>query len=143
MSPPDWVRRPPYTFDIVTGFFPETSPKETWATNPRPLLICGRAQDPESGMIFCRIAYGTTKQIEKAHDSDLVIGNMSLLDSLGLKHTTRFVINSGSQMVIMPWTDEFFRPWSGKDSPVLSSLPIEMQRHVGAILSEAENLPEF
>lgn len=130
-------------YDIVTGFFPETSPKETWETNPRPLLVCGRAIDDDTGMIFCRIAYGTSQKLDKAHDDDLVIANLSFLNQLGLKTPTRFVIHTGKQMVILPWIEEFFRPWTGYTSPVLSSLPEEMQRHVGAVLGQLDNLPEF
>ena len=43
-----WERTAPRSFSVVTGFFPETSPKATWATNPRPLLVCGTATDPET-----------------------------------------------------------------------------------------------
>lgn len=139
----DWIKHPPNMYDVVTGFFPETSPKGTWATNPRPLLVCGTAIDDETGMYFCRIAYGSSKQLDKAHDNDLVVGNLSFLNQLHLKKPTRFVINSGRQMVIMPWTDEFFRPWTNYRTPVLSSLPNEMQRHVGAVLSKLDDLPQF
>jgi len=66
-----------------------------------------------------------------------------MLDELGLKHTTRFVIYSGRQMVVMPWIEEFFRPWSEYASPILSSLPIDMQRHVGAVLSALTDLPQY
>lgn len=142
MAAAQWESRPPYTYDIVTGFFPETSPKETWATNPRPLLVCGRAQDPDTGMYFCRVAYGTTK-IDKARDADLVIGNMSMLDTLGLKYPTCFVIHSGRQMVILPWTEEFFRPWSTYSTPTISTLPEEMQGYVGHVLSSLTDLPQF
>jgi hypothetical protein len=143
MAEPEWVNRPPNTYDVVTGFFPEASPKETWETNPRPLLVCGRAVDPSTGMVFCRVAYGTTQHIDKAHANDLVIGNLSMLDQLGLKKTTRFVINSGEQMVILPWIDEFFRPWTDYPTPVLSWLPEEMQRFVGHVISKLDNLPKF
>lgn len=139
----DWQGTPPCLFHIVTGFFPETSPKKTWETNPRPLLVCGVAQDPESKIFFCRIAYGTSTNIGKAHKDDLVIGNMSLLDSLYLKKSTRFVIHSGSQMVIMPWTHEFFRPWTGKPTPILSRLPDDMQRFVQGTLMGLNDLPKF
>jgi len=94
-------------------------------------------------MIFCRIAYGTSQKLEKAHSNDLVVANVSFLNQLGLKKPTRFVIHTGHQMVILPWIEEFFRPWTGYTSPVLSSLPEEMQRHVGAVLSQLDNLPEF
>jgi len=143
---PDWERTAPRIYSVVTGFFPETSPRDTWATNPRPLLVCGTARDPDSGVVFCRIAYGTTQKLDKAHANDLVVGNVSMLDDLGLRYPTRFVIHSGRHMVIMPWTSEFFRPWTGYPRPVLSVLPDDMQQHVGSVLSElarAGDIPRF
>ena len=142
-SRPAWEGIPPRTYSVVTGFFPEVSPKETWTTNPRPLLVCGTAQDPDTGVYFCRIAYGTSSHIDKSHPSDLVVGNLSALDRLGLKKPTRFLIHSGQQMAIMPWTSEFFRPWSGYKTPILSILPDDMQRYVGFTLSNLSNLPQF
>lgn len=139
----EWVKRPPYVYDLVTGFFPETSPKGTWATNPRPLLVCGRAENAETGMVICRVAYGTTQLGKHCHDNDLVVGNLSLLNQLNLKRPTRFVIHSGRQMVNLPWTEEFFRPWTGKTSPVLGTLPEDMQRYVGSVLSQLDDLPDY
>ena len=133
---------PPRIFDIVTGFFPETSPKETWATNPRPLLVCGVAKQANTGLFLCRVAYGTSK-IHKAKDDDLTIGNLSMLNELELKKPTTFVIHSGQQIVILPWLPEFFRPWSGRSSPILSRLSNDMQLHVGFILSDLDDLPSF
>lgn len=46
-------------------------------------------------------------------------------------------------MVIMPWTEEFFRPWTGYRSPFLCVLPDEMQKYLGYLFSEMENLPQF
>lgn len=143
MTTPEWVKSPPNLYNIVTGFFPEASPKATWQTNPRPLLVCGTAVDPETGMVFCRIAYGTTQKIDRAHANDLIIGNVSILDQLGLKRTTRFVINSGDQMVILPWIPEFFRPWTGYETPVLSRLEGDVQKDAGHTLAHLNNLPEF
>ena len=71
-------------------------------TNPRSLLVCGTAIDDEMGMVFCRVAYGTTKLNGNAEPNDLVIGNLAVLDLLRLKHPTRFVFSSDSQMVILP-----------------------------------------
>lgn len=138
-----WESTAPRIYSIVTGFFPETSPRETWASNPRPLLVCGTAKDPETGMIFCRIAYGTTQKFNLAHPDDLRIGNISLLDQLRLKKPTRFVIHSGQQMVILPWTNEFFRPWSDVKTPLRSVLPDDMQRVVGSVLARLPDLPNF
>lgn len=139
-----WEGTPPERYSVVTGFFPETSPKETWATNPRPLLVCGTAQHPETKEFFCRIAYGTKNLNEgRAHRDDLVIANLSILNQLGLKHPTRFVIGRGSDMLILPWTSEFFQPWTGCATPVLSQLPDNIQRHVGHVLASLLDLPKF
>ena len=138
-----WENTAPALYSIVTGFFPETSPKDTWATNPRPLLVCGRAIDDATGMVFCRIAYGTSKVAKGSHPDDLTIGNLSLLNQTGLKVPTRFVIHSGNHMVILPWISEFFRPWSGKKTPILGVLPSDIQRHVGHTLATLTNLPQF
>ena len=144
MAENDWQGTPPCLFHVVTGFFPETSPKETWETNPRPLLVCGVAEDTETSMYFCRVAYGTPR-LESAYGrgDDLVIGNLAILDQLGLKKPTRFVVNKGRQMAILPWTDEFFRPWTGYKSPILSILPHDMQRHVGNVVARLDDLPQF
>lgn len=130
-------------YDVVTGFFPEASPKETWATNPRPLLVCGVAQDPTDKTYFCRIAYGTSKNVNETGNGDLVVGNLSLLNQLNLKTPTKFVLHSGQQMVILPWTPEFFQPWTGYATPTISTLPQDMQRIVGFDLSGLDDLPEF
>lgn len=140
-----WEATPPALYSIVTGFFPETAPKDTWATNPRPLLVCGRATDPETGMHFCRIAYGTSQSGKAWLEPSLAIGNFSMLNALQLKIPTTFVLK-GSSMIILPWTQEFFRPWRGKPSPYLSILPADMQRYVGATLAEAQvrgELPSY
>lgn len=139
----EWERFPPELYSIVTGFFPETRPKDKWAVNPRPLLVCGRAQDPESKQFFCRIAYGTSQNVHSSRNGDLVIGNLALLNSLNLKRPTRFVIHSGKQMVIMPWIEAHFQPWTGFPSPVLSRLPDLMQKDVGYTLAELDDLPEY
>lgn len=139
----DWEKFPPPLYSIVTGFFPETSPKESWATDPRPLLVCGTARHDETGVYFCRIAYGTSRNHDRGHPDDLLIGNMSLLNQLCLKRTTRFVIHPGEQMVILPWSTEFFRPWSGYSTPILSHLPDDVEKHVGYTLMQLNNLPQF
>lgn len=138
-----WENNPPALFSVVTGFFPETSPRETWATNPRPLLVCGVAQDPVDKTYYCRVAYGTTQKLDRAHEDDVVIANLSMLNALGLKNPTRFVVFTGSQMVILPWTSEFFRPWTSYKSPVLSVMPKDVREHLGFVLSGLDNLPQF
>jgi len=81
--------------------------------------------------------------LDKAKPSDLVIGNLGILNALNLKHPTRFVINSGTQMVILPWIERHFQPWTGFRSPVISVLPENMQRHVGFVLARLSDLPTY
>lgn len=138
-----WEANPPQLYDIVTGFFPETDPKQTWEDNPRPLLCCGVARDMDTRMWFVRVAFGTTQNISRAHRTDLVVGNLSMLNDLCLVRPTRFVINSGRNMAIMPWTPEFFRPWSGRRTPILSKLPLDMRSFVGDVLGRLDDLPAF
>lgn len=139
----DWLNHPPQLYSIVTGFFPEVRPKEIWSSNPRPLLVCGRGLDEATKTYFCRIAYGTTQKLDNAHSSDLVIANLGILNQLNLKLPTKFVIHSGRQMVILPWNEQHFQPWTGFSSPVLSVLPTDMQRYVGYTLAELNDLPDF
>ena len=140
---PVWEKTRPRIYSVVTGFFPETSPRPSWETNPRPLLVCGVATHVDTGQHFCRIAYGTTKHLELAKPNDLVIGNLSKLDALGLKYPTRFVVYAGSQMVILPWSEKHFHPWSGKRSPILGRLPDDMQNFLGWALASLSDLPPF
>lgn len=138
-----WQKNPPQLYNIVTGFFPETAPKETWEVNPRPLLVCGVATDQQDGTHYIRVAYGTTKHLDRAKKGDLIIGNMSMLNQMCLKTPTRFVIYSGRAMVILPWTDEFFKPWTNFRTPILSKLPHEMARFVAGTLGPLTDLPKF
>jgi hypothetical protein len=138
-----WEKFPPPLYSIVTGFFPEVSPKQSWATDPRPLLVCGTARDDETGIYFCRIAYGTSSRHDRAHADDLYIANMSLLNQLNLKRPTRFVISVGAQMAILPWTREFFQPWTSYPTPILSHIPEDMEKYVGYTLTELSDLPQF
>lgn len=140
---PAWEKERPNNFDIVTGFFPETSPKTSSTTDPRPLLVCGTAEDKATGTYYCRVAYGTSQHLDRAWPADLVIGNVSFLNSLNLKKPTRFVLYSGNEMVILPWTRRHFQPWSIFATPVLSSLPDNMQRDVAHVLGSLSDLPEF
>ncbi len=93
-------------------------------------------------MHFCRIAYGTSQAVKPWLEPTLAIGNFSMLNALHLKTPTTFVLK-GSNMIILPWTQEFFRPWRGQKSPYLSILPADMQRYVGAILAEAQRRGEL
>lgn len=137
-----WEQSRPNYFDIVTGFFPEVSPG-VGGPKCRPLLVTGVAKDTNTGLFWCRVAYATTKNIGHAHPDDLVIGTMSILNELGLKYQSRFCLHPPESQVWLPWTSRHFAPWSGRNTPVLSTLPNELQRDRAAYLSSVvERLPK-
>lgn len=137
---PDWIAAHPHSFDIVTGFFPETRPKPTWADNPRPMLVVGVFRSKSSGRVWVRVAYGTS-QVEKVRPPNLIIGNMSHLDALNLPKPTAFVIHPGNQWAIIPWSEEHFAPWSSFATPIISRLPKEMQEYVERTMQGLTGLP--
>lgn len=137
----DWSQTPPALFSVVTGFFPETRPKHDWATNPRPLLVTGVFRKRNTSEIFVRVAYGTSRTRRIPAPPNLCIANMSCLDALNLARPTTFVISPGSQMVILPWSPEHFRPWRGFAAPVIGVLPNDMVAYVRDVIRHLQDLP--
>lgn len=137
---PDWTSVPPRNFDIVTGFFPEARPKANWETNPRPMLVAGVFRAKNSRGIWVRVSYGTSR-VEKVRWPNLIIGNISHLDSLNLARPTAFVISPGSQWAILPWGEKHFAPWSAFQTPIISRLPKDMQEHVKQVMERLHDLP--
>lgn len=137
---PDWTSKPPRIYDIVTGFFPEAQPKDSWADNPRPLLVTGVFRNKSTLELWVRVAYGTG-EVGNVRGVCLNIGNLSHLDNLRLAKPTAFVLTPGSQHAILPWTKEFFCPWRHFSTPVISSLPPEMREYVKGKLAYRDDLP--
>lgn len=137
-----WEASAPLIFEVVTGFFPEAKPKPTWATNPRPLLVCGVATDDSTGEHFVRIAYGS-KRMEPCGRYDIPLGNLAKLDALNLPHPTRFVL-SAKDLVILPWTKQHFRPWTRFTTPRIGRFDEELRREVQWAMAEQwDDVPQF
>lgn len=126
-STPSWLASPPSTFDVVTGYFPETKPNEG-GPKLRPLLVTKVLRNRKSGDFACEVAYGTSnlKVGQKLLD-DVIIQNMGDLNAIGLLQATRFVLNP-MQRVILPWTTQHFGCWSGYTSPRLGTLTTDYQK---------------
>jgi len=120
-SPPKWLSQPPSAFDIVTAYFPESKPKG--ALRLRPCLVLDVLRGKDSGMIGCRIAFGTKnlKFVQRQH-LDLIVQNNADLNAMGLPMATRFDLDA-KNIVTLPWTQEFFGCWFGYHHPGLCSLP--------------------
>lgn len=125
-----WETNPPSAFDIVTGYFPEANPRPEGAVN-RPLLILRTATDKQTGDIACKVAYGTKnlKTLTRGAE-DFIVSNISLMNQLGLKYPTRFVLHPESNRMWMPWKRPHFEPWSGYDSPVIGSMDEDSAKEI-------------
>ena len=132
---PDWVRRWPDVYSIVTGYIPEKKP-EGGKPKCRPLLVTQVLRKKGDGRIYLRVAYGTSKikLLERA-GSDLIVQNIDDLDACGLMTPTRFVINPADQF-IRPWDADHFAPWGGSGTPRRGKLTDEMQREYAWLMSQ-------
>jgi hypothetical protein len=134
-NPPDWLRRWPEAFAIVTGFFPETKPREGGAMC-RPLLVTQVKRRKSDGSIFLRIAYGTSQvRFPEKANTDLIVQNVSDLDECGLMTPTRFVIEP-AQQVIRSWDEEHFKPWGGSSTPRRGRLPDHLQHEYAFLMAQ-------
>ena len=96
---PDWVKVPPQAYSVVTGFFPETNPKDG-SPDCRPLLVTQVLQS-QTGATAVRVCYGTTKlRFPQKANVDLIVQNSSDLDECGLLRPTRFVLDPEQQVIL-------------------------------------------
>jgi hypothetical protein len=121
-SVPEWVGRWPEAFSIVTGFFPETRPKDG-KLKCRPLLVTQVLRRKSDNQIHLRVAYGTSKlRFPDRAGRDLIVQNISDMNECGLMTPTRFVVAPNDQ-IIRPWTAEHFQPWGASGTPRRGRLP--------------------
>lgn len=132
---PEWVKVPPQAYSIVTGFYPETKPKDG-SPDCRPLLVTQVLQSKQTGKIALRVCYGTTQlKFPQRASIDLIVQNSSDLDACGLLRPTRFVIDP-SQQVILRWDEVQFKPWSGYTHPRRGMLPLDLQKEYAWLMSQ-------
>jgi hypothetical protein len=77
-------------------------------------------QGKTSGGYACKVAYGTKElKIIKRGTVDLIIQHTPHVTQMGLARPTRFDLDC---VVTLPWNEEFFGCWVGRQSPVIGSL---------------------
>lgn len=132
---PEWVKVPPQAYSIVTGFYPETKPKDG-SLDCRPLLVTQVLQSSKTGETAVRVCYGTTKlKFPQRANLDLIVQNSSDLDACGLLRPTRFVVDP-SQQVILHWGDTHFMPWTGCLHPRRGMLPLDLQKDYAWLMAQ-------
>ena len=131
---PDWVRRWPEAYAIVTGYIPEKKPKGG-QPKCRPLLVTQVLRSKKTSGIFLRVAYGTSQmRFPDRAGSDLIVQNISDMDACGLQTPTRFVLDPDEQF-IMPWDAHHFAPWGGSGTPRRGKLTEQLQKEYAWLMS--------
>ncbi|MDQ0423388.1 hypothetical protein J2045_004440 [Peteryoungia aggregata LMG 23059] len=132
----DWASQPPSAFDIVTAYFPETNPKGELRL--RPCLILDVLQDEETAEYGCRISFGTKNlKILQRQSIDIIVQNSLHLDEMGLPYATRFDLDA-KNIVVLPWSSEFFGCWRGFPSPRIGFLLETYRRDYAYIMAMRE-----
>ena len=117
-SPPKWLQQPPTAFDIVTAYYPETKPKGDLRLRPCLSVLQGKT----SGGFALQVAYGTKHlKFQQRKSVDLIIQNHTHLQEHGLAMATRFNLDTDN-IVVLPWTEEFFGCWTGRHHPRIGHL---------------------
>lgn len=117
--PPDWLSQPPAAFDIVAAYYPETRPKGELML--RPCLVLDVLRSKKGGDFACRVAFGTKNLKFHRRHVDLIIQNAADLNTIGLPMATRFDLDQ-KNLIILPWTEEFFGCWRGYSHPRIGKL---------------------
>lgn len=117
-NPAAWTLSPPSAYDLVTAYYPEQGSDP--GPKLRPTLCIAVLQGKTTGAFACKIAYGTKElKIIKRGAVDLIIQQTPHVKQMGLARPTRFDLDC---VATLPWTEEFFGCWSGRQSPVIGSL---------------------
>lgn len=117
---------------------PEKEPEPDGSPKLRPALILNVFMDEETGQYYCEVAYGTTnlKFPQRGH-LDLIVQNAADLRDIGLHRATRFDMDK-ENVVILPWSREFFDCWDGMDTPYIGSLTEEYLKILAWVLFKRE-----
>jgi hypothetical protein len=123
---PEWAAAPPSMMDIVTAYYPETKPKGDLRL--RPCLVTAVYVDEDTQEFLCDVAYGTTNlKAWVRMGKDVIIQNISDLDSVGLPRATRFNLDIKDRVRLV-WGDRDFGCWTGNSSPRIGTLTDHYQR---------------
>lgn len=118
--PPNWLSQPPSAFDIVAARYPETNPKGELRL--RPCLVLDVLRGQTTGSIACRLAFGTKNlKFIQRKTLDIIVQNSADLTAMGLSMATRFDLDQ-ENIIVLPWTEEFFGCWSGYTHPKIGAL---------------------
>jgi hypothetical protein len=92
------------------------------------LLVLAVFRGKTSGLILCRVAFGTkTLKTAQRRRLDVIIQNFEELKAIGLPTATRFDLDPGN-LADLPWTPEFFGCWKGFKHPRIGALTEKYQK---------------
>lgn len=133
----------PAQYSIVWCSFPYSKLPEKPGPKPRPALVFSarHVDDPPSDHFEVKVAYGTSNVKSNERPFDFTIINMGTLNVLRLYQHTRFDLD---RVLWLPWAKPFFTVREGRGdaftTPVVSVLPAGLQRELGWLMRDREEL---
>ncbi len=113
---PPWVGTPPSRLDIVSAYYPESTPPHEWKL--RRCIVTDVLVDPDDGQVVCEVSYGTSQP--SAYGSPFLhVHNFSDLTAMGLSKDTRFAMG---ERALLPWSPPYFDCMYGRPTPIMGRL---------------------
>ena len=108
----------PSQLDVVWCYYPIEEVPRAPSEVPHPCLVRALQLSDDHRTAWVGVCFGTSKNIMD-DPLDLVISNMSEMNTAGLYYATRFKLGKFRKL---PWASEFFAHPSGKGSPIIGKL---------------------
>lgn len=115
---------------IVWCNFPDRISPEKPGPKQRPALVLKSryAENIPNDRFAVFVAYGTSKLKTNTRPHDFIISNFVTRRLCRLPQGTRFDLDS---VLWLPWAKPYFVPREGDTTPVISTLPSDLQREFG------------
>jgi hypothetical protein len=96
----------PQRYDVVSCYFPEHERPNRPGVKPRPCLVLATRRSHAPGLMYVKVAYGTTAAPDSCAFGEIHIHRPDSCEAAGLHKRTKF--NLGRTAVV-PFRFEFFR----------------------------------
>lgn len=110
-------------------------------SRPALVLKARHADDPPTNHFLVQVAYGTSNLKSDTRPFDFAIINYSTLSLCRLPQATRFDLDL---VLWLPWARPFFEPRRSRTdqftTPVMSTLPGELQKELAWLMRDREQL---
>jgi hypothetical protein len=93
-------------FDIVSCYFPHDETPNRPGVKPRPCLVLATRPSDVPGLLYVKVAYGTTAAPNSGTFGEIHIHRPDSREAAGVDEQTKFVL---ARTAVVPFRFEFFR----------------------------------